>query len=58
MAIFQKGEELIDPDTGESLGSSDTKLGTAKIATVDKKFSIAETAVSGVTKDAYLTDEK
>lgn len=58
VAIFQKGEELTDPDTGESLGSSDTKLGTAKITQVDKKFSIAETTVNGVTKDAYLTEEK
>ena len=58
IAIFKKGEDLVDPDTGVSLGSSDTKLGTCKITKVDKKFSIAETTVTGVTKDNYLKEEK
>lgn len=30
-AIYQKGEELIDPDTGLSLGSMDTKVGSIKV---------------------------
>ena len=58
ISIFKKGEDLIDPDTGASLGSSDTKLGVCKITKVDKKFSIAETTVTGVTKDNYLKEEK
>ncbi|MFQ5825310.1 MAG: CsgG/HfaB family protein [bacterium] len=29
--IYQKGEELIDPDTGLSLGSIDTKIGEIKV---------------------------
>ncbi len=58
IAIFKKGEDLVDPDTGASLGSSDTKLGTCKITKVDKKFSIAETTVTGVTKENYLKEEK
>ncbi len=29
--IYQKGEELVDPDTGLSLGSMDTKVGTIKV---------------------------
>ena len=29
--IYQKGEELVDPDTGLSLGSMDTKIGAIKV---------------------------
>ena len=58
ISIFRKGEELIDPDSGVSLGSSDTKLGTCKVTKVDPKFSIAETSAKGVTKDDYLKEEK
>ena len=35
--IFRKGEDLIDPETGISLGSSDTKLGTGRIVKVEEK---------------------
>jgi curli biogenesis system outer membrane secretion channel CsgG len=41
--IFQAmkpGEELIDPDTGMSLGGEATPLGQVQIATVNDKFSI------------------
>jgi len=41
--IMRKGEELIDPDTGISLGSSDTLLGTVEITQVQPQFSIART---------------
>lgn len=41
--IMRKGEELIDPDTGISLGSSDTLLGTVEVMQVQEKFSIART---------------
>jgi curli biogenesis system outer membrane secretion channel CsgG len=58
VAIYHKSEELIDPETGVSLGSEDKKIGTAKIVKVEKKFSIAETDASGVTKDDYLKEEK
>ena len=39
--IMRKGEELIDPDTGISLGSSDTELGTVEVVQVQPQFSIA-----------------
>lgn len=39
--VMRKGEELIDPDTGLSLGSSDTVLGTIRVVQVQPKFSIA-----------------
>jgi curli biogenesis system outer membrane secretion channel CsgG len=41
--IMRKGEELIDPDTGISLGSSDTMLGTVEVVQVQPQFSIAKT---------------
>jgi len=46
--IMRKGEELIDPDTGISLGSSDTLLGTVEVVQVQPQFSIAKTvAING-----------
>lgn len=41
--VFSKGEELIDPDTGMSLGSAITRIGTVRVVQVSEKFSIAET---------------
>jgi hypothetical protein len=41
LSILRKGEELIDPDTGVSLGSSDSLLGTVQVAQVQPQFSIA-----------------
>jgi curli biogenesis system outer membrane secretion channel CsgG len=37
--VFALGEEMIDPDTGESLGSSEVKVGTLRIDRVTPKFS-------------------
>ena len=39
--VLKKGEELIDPDTGISLGSETEELGTISVDTVKEKFSIA-----------------
>ncbi|MBI4390117.1 MAG: hypothetical protein HY580_08045 [Nitrospinae bacterium] len=39
--VFAPGEELINPDTGERLGSEKTKMGSIKITTVQEKFSKA-----------------
>ena len=44
--IYRKGEALIDPDSGEELGASETRLGTLKVDTVQDKYSIC-TVVSG-----------
>ncbi len=46
LVVYKLGEELIDPETGLSLGSEETKIGTIKIERVEKKFSVA-TAVEG-----------
>lgn len=43
LRIIAKGEELIDPETGLSLGSMDTELGSVRVAVVQEQFSIAET---------------
>jgi len=40
--VFKKGEELIDPDTGESLGAEEEEVGTVKITRVTAKFSVGE----------------
>ncbi|HEX9652626.1 MAG TPA: CsgG/HfaB family protein [bacterium] len=33
--VYRKGEDLVDPDTGLSLGSVDTKIGEIKVANAD-----------------------
>lgn len=40
--VFALGEEMIDPDTKESLGREETKVGKVKITEVDPKFSKAQ----------------
>jgi curli biogenesis system outer membrane secretion channel CsgG len=48
--VYGVGEELVDPVTGESLGSEEELLGTVKIVSVSEKFSKARAvgALSGV----------
>lgn len=41
--VYSVGEELIDPDTGEILGSEEEKLGTVKVFEVKEKYSKAKT---------------
>lgn len=40
--VIRKGEEMIDPETGESLGSEDEVIGEIKITEVKEKFSKAK----------------
>ncbi len=42
LTIMSKGEELIDPDTGISLGSSDSEIGSVRVNQAQDKFSIAD----------------
>lgn len=42
LTIMSKGEELIDPETGISLGSTDSKLGDIEVIQVAEKFSVAQ----------------
>lgn len=41
LEVYAKGEELIDPETGISLGSMDTLSGRLSVSQVQEKFSIA-----------------
>ena len=40
--VYYAGEELIDPDTGESLGASEEFVGTIKIARINPKMTVAK----------------
>jgi hypothetical protein len=42
LQVFRPGIALIDPDTGENLGSAETKLGKIKVTRVNPKFTTAE----------------
>ena len=51
LKVKSKGEELIDPDTGISLGSDDREIGTASVSQAEEKFSIAEVvSITGTVK--------
>lgn len=41
LAVVRPGEALIDPDTGISLGSTETPVGEVQVASVQERFSIA-----------------
>ena len=45
--VYSVGEELVDPDTGELLGSEEEKIGTVKIYKVSEKYSKAKVADGG-----------
>jgi len=41
LVVYNRGEELTDPETGEILGVEETKAGTISVAEVQEKYSIA-----------------
>jgi curli biogenesis system outer membrane secretion channel CsgG len=45
--VYSRGEELIDPDTGEILGAEEEVIGTVKIYDVKEKFSKAKALTGG-----------
>lgn len=49
--LFSVGEELIDPETKESLGSEEIYLGPVKIVRINPKFSIARVPEGKTLKD-------
>lgn len=51
LQILKKGEELIDPDTGISLGGSTTSIGEIEVSQVQEKFSIARPVTLNGTAD-------
>lgn len=42
LLVFQTGKKLRDPDTGKVLGTTEVKIGKAKVTRVNPKFTIAE----------------
>ncbi len=49
LEVFSRGEELIDPETGISLGSEHSMTGRARVTEVREKFSIAQLDASAGT---------
>ena len=47
--VVALGEEMIDPDTGESLGGSEVKVGSLRIDRVTPKFSNVSSSVRKAT---------
>lgn len=45
--VYSRGEELVDPDTGEILGAEEESIGTVKIYDVKEKFSKAKVLTGG-----------
>ena len=43
LEVVSRGEELIDPETGLSLGGTETRVGSVRVVQVEERFSIAET---------------
>ncbi len=41
LEVFRVGEELVDPDTGLTLGQIEEKLGRLEITSVQERFSVA-----------------
>ena len=39
--VYSKGEELVDPETGITLGSEEEKAGRITVASVKEKYSVA-----------------
>lgn len=61
-AVFEAGEVLIDPQSGESLGSMETEVGLGKITQVKPKFAFLKMATGtlseGTTYIVRKTDKK
>ncbi|HJP19642.1 MAG TPA: CsgG/HfaB family protein [Nitrospinota bacterium] len=55
--VYSRGEELIDPDTGENLGSEKTKVGSIKINSVKEKFSKAIPETGEIFKKGLILTE-
>lgn len=57
-AVYSQGEELIDPDTGISLGSEEELIGHLEVTSVKEKFSIAKIVDGEGFEDKFLVREK
>ncbi|HDR06213.1 MAG TPA: hypothetical protein ENN88_01110 [Candidatus Coatesbacteria bacterium] len=55
--IFAKGEELIDPVTGISLGAEETLIGTVQVMDVKEKYAICRSVAGGGFSDGDIVRE-
>jgi len=57
--VFSVGEELVDPDTGELLGSEEEKIGEIKLYSVKEKYSKAKIIAggNGIKKGDIIRDD-
>ena len=54
--VYRPGIALIDPDTGENLGSAETFIGNIKVIRVNPKFTIAEVQEKTLTEPVQIGD--
>jgi TolB-like protein len=56
LTVLSQGEGLVDPDTGESLGSAEEEIGRVEVVTIQKKFSTAKilSGAGRIKKDAIV----
>ncbi|MCD8339277.1 MAG: hypothetical protein LUC43_03625, partial [Burkholderiales bacterium] len=40
--VYQPGEDLVDPQTGEHLGATETEVGKVKVSRINPKFTIVD----------------
>jgi curli biogenesis system outer membrane secretion channel CsgG len=52
--VIRKGEELIDPDTGLSLGAVEEKVGVVVVSQIQEKYSIATLKSGSAEANDYL----
>jgi curli biogenesis system outer membrane secretion channel CsgG len=57
-AVYSQGEELIDPDTGLSLGSEEDLIGHVEVTSVKEKFSISKIIDGDGFEEKFLVREK
>jgi hypothetical protein len=56
LKVFRPGVALIDPDTGENLGSAETEIGKIKVVRINPKFTIAKVITKGATEPVQRGD--
>jgi hypothetical protein len=42
LSVFRPGIQLVDPYTGEVLGSAETEIGTVRVVRVNPRFTMAD----------------
>ncbi len=58
LLVFRPGVELIDPDTGENLGSAETQVGKIKVTRINPKFTVAQIIKDSEVEKGDIVREK